>query len=70
MVESRNPDWYIRFGEKFWPDPRQFTLKRARVMKALERVVKGRVRGNGYEKDLLECLKEEDQKKRANEKRG
>lgn len=69
MVESRNPDWYIQFGKEYWPRPREFTLKRARVVKALERVVKGRVRGNGHEKDLLKCLKEERQK-RLSKKHG
>ena len=58
VVESRNPDWYIEYGKAFWPEPRQFALKRRRVVKALQRVVKGRVRGNGYEKDLLICLKQ------------
>lgn len=57
-VESRNPDWYIEYGRDFWPGPRRFTLKRCRVIKALERVVKGRVRGNGYERDILICLKQ------------
>lgn len=55
-IESRNPSWYIEFGKSFWSAPRQFNLKRRRVVKALERVVKGRVRGNGYERELLEFL--------------
>lgn len=58
VVESRNPDWYIEYGQKFWRGPRQFDLKRARVVKALKRVVNGRVRGNGYERDLLAFLAE------------
>lgn len=58
VIESRNPDWYIGYGKKFWRGPRQFDLKRERVVKALRRVVKGRVRGNGYERDLLPFLAE------------
>lgn len=58
VVESRNPDWYIEFGKKFWRGARQFDLKRCRVEKALKRVVSGRVRGNGYEQDLLKLLTE------------
>jgi hypothetical protein len=56
VVASRNPDWYIAFGARFWRG-REFHLKRSRVERALERVVSGKVRGNGYEKDLLECLR-------------
>lgn len=58
VIESRNPDWYIEYGKKFWRGPRQFDLKRARVVKALTRVVGGRVRGNGHERDLLPFLAE------------
>lgn len=58
VIESRNPDWYVEFGKKFWRGPRQFDLKRERVLKALKRVVGGRVRGNGYERDLLPFLAE------------
>ena len=58
VIESRNPDWYIEYGKKFWRGPRQFDLKRERVVKALKRVVAGRVRGNGYERDLLPFLAE------------
>jgi hypothetical protein len=58
VVESRNPDWYVEYGRKFWRGPRQFDLKRARVVKALKRVVGGRVRGNGYEVELLPFLAE------------
>ena len=58
VIESRNPKWYSEFGVRYWKTPRQFDLKRDRVIKALERVAKGRVRGNGYEKDLLKWLKE------------
>lgn len=58
VIESRNPDWYIEYGKKFWRGPRQFDLKRERVVKALKRVVSGRVRGNGYERDLLPFLAE------------
>ena len=58
VIESRNPKWYIEFGVRYWKSPRQFDLKRGRVVKALERVAKGRVRGNGYERELLKWLKE------------
>ncbi len=57
VIESRNPKWYSEFGVRYWRNPRQFDLKRGRVIKALERVAKGRVRGNGYERELLEWLK-------------
>lgn len=56
VIESRNPGWYIEFGKKYWRGPRQFDLKRSRVEKALQRVVNGRVRGNGYERELLPLL--------------
>jgi hypothetical protein len=56
VVESRNPEWYIEFGKKYWRGPRQFGLKRERVIKALKRVAAGRVRGNGYERGLLPLL--------------
>jgi hypothetical protein len=56
VVESRNPEWYIEFGKKYWRGPRQFCLKRERVIKALKRVSAGRVRGNGYERGLLPIL--------------
>jgi hypothetical protein len=56
VIERRNPGWYIEFGKRYWKGLRQFSLKRARVIKALERVVGGRVRGNGYERELLEFL--------------
>jgi hypothetical protein len=59
VVASRNPKWYVEFGSRFWRGERQFDLKRSRVEKALDRVaIKRRVRGNGYEKELLEWLKE------------
>lgn len=58
VVESRNPTWYIEFGNQFWKGERRFDLKRCRVVRGLERVVKGRVRGNGYERQVLEWLKE------------
>lgn len=57
VMESRNPDWYIEFGADYWRGPRQFQLKRCRVERALERVVSGKVRGNGYEVGLIEWLK-------------
>jgi len=58
VVESRNPSWYIAFGRRFWRNPRQFCLKRVRVVRALERAAAGRIRGNGYEKEILAWLKE------------
>ncbi len=57
VIESRNPQWYIEFGASYWKGDRQFTLKRSRVVQALQRVVKGRVRGNGHEREVLEWLK-------------
>jgi hypothetical protein len=57
VVASRNPDWYVGFGKRYWNGPRRFGLKRSRVERALKRVVSGKIRGNGYEKDLLECLR-------------
>ncbi len=57
VVERRNPQWYIDFGLSYWKSDREFTLKRSRVVQALQRVVKGRVRGNGHERELLEWLK-------------
>lgn len=56
VIESRNPEWYIEFGKKYWRGPRQFGLKRTRVEKALKRVAAGRMRGNGYERDILKFL--------------
>jgi hypothetical protein len=56
VIVSRNPGWYIEFGKKYWRGPRQFDLKRSRIERALERVLKGRVRGNGYERELLHFL--------------
>lgn len=56
VIESRNPKWYIAFGAKYWRGNRQFDLKRARVEKALRRVLGGRVRGNGYEREILTFL--------------
>lgn len=59
VQESKNPDWYIRFGVAYWRSKRSFQLKRRRVEKALRRVaVVGIVRRNGYETKLLPLLKE------------
>lgn len=55
VIESRNPKWYIDFGARYWRG-RQFNLKRTRVEAALKRVMAGRVRGNGYEREILEFL--------------
>ena len=54
VVDCRNPSWYRGFAEKH-----QLRIKRIRVIRALRRVVdQGRVRGNGYERELLEIFKE------------
>lgn len=58
VIESRNPDWYIKFGAKYWKSERQFDLRRHRVENAFRRVLSGRVRGNGYERELLSFLRE------------
>jgi hypothetical protein len=47
-VENENPDWYREFVRVS-----SYQVKRLRVIRALQRVVAGRVRGNGYENDLL-----------------
>ena len=52
-VENRNPKWY----SKFFKD-RQEQVKRCRIVTALKRVVSGRVRGNGYEVELLKIHRE------------
>lgn len=52
-----NPEWYREYASSYWRGNRQLNLKRSRVEKALQRVVKGKVRGNGYEVDLLGHLK-------------
>ena len=59
QVEA-NPKWYRRFGGPYWHSKRSFQLKRVRVEKALNRVLKqGIVRRNGYEAKLLPLLLEE-----------
>lgn len=50
-VERRNPPWYRKFF-----GARRCGVKRGRVIRALERVLMGRVRANGYEVDLLSEL--------------
>lgn len=47
-VENENPKWYREFVKTA-----NYQVKRFRVVAALKRVVGGRVRGNGYENDLL-----------------
>lgn len=47
-VENRNPAWYSKFFKE-----RREQVKRRRIVQALRRVVSGRVRGNGYENELL-----------------
>jgi hypothetical protein len=60
MQESRNPQWYVDFGRAFWRSPRNFQLKRSRVIRALKRVADvGIIRRNGYESKLLSCLEQE-----------
>ena len=52
-VEQRNPDWYSDLCLSFG-----FQVKRQRVEKALERVIRrGTIRGNGYERAVLALLK-------------
>ncbi len=54
VVDCRNPAWYRQFQarSRFW-------VKRPRIIRALQRVVNsGRVRGNGYERELLALFKE------------
>lgn len=46
-----NPEWYRRLAAKHG-----LQVKRGRVIRALERVIEGRVRGNGYELEVLEIL--------------
>jgi hypothetical protein len=47
-VQNRNPEWYSKFFKN-----RREQVKRVRIVQALMRVVSGRVRGNGYETELL-----------------
>lgn len=47
-VENRNPQWYREFFKG-----RREQVKRCRIIQALKRVISGRVRGNGYEVELL-----------------
>lgn len=47
-VENENPEWYREFVKVT-----NYQVKRLRVIRALKRVIAGRVRGNGYENDLL-----------------
>lgn len=49
---SENPAWYRKFAEGRW-NRDGCQVKRSRVMQALKRVIGGRVRGNGYEVELL-----------------
>lgn len=56
-VEDRNPEWFRRFhaakGTAHRPGGR---VKRSRVIRALYRVLSGRVRGNGYEREILNLV--------------
>ena len=51
VVQDRNPAWYQEFAlrGRCW-------VKRARVVRALQRVVEGWVRPNSYACELLEVL--------------
>ena len=49
---SENPLWYRKFVEGKWNDD-GCQVKRSRILQALKRVIGGRVRGNGYETELL-----------------
>jgi hypothetical protein len=54
VVDCRNPQWYRDLQVKY-----RYHMKRPRVVRALERVVnQRRVRGNGYEVELLGLFKE------------
>jgi hypothetical protein len=54
VVDCRNPHWYRDLQSKH-----RYEMKRVRVVRALERVVvQKRVRGNGYEVELLKLFKE------------
>jgi hypothetical protein len=54
VVDCRNPEWYRDFVARH-----RMEVHRPRVIRALERVSKkGRVRGNGYEVELLSIFKE------------
>lgn len=56
VVECRNPEWYREFIRTL---PQSFdTGHRHRIVRALERIVKGRVKSNGYEERLLKFLDE------------
>jgi hypothetical protein len=55
-VENRNPEWYREFFKN-----RREQVKRSRIVRALKRVaVQGRVRGNGYEIELLKIYRKGD----------
>jgi len=63
VQERANPEWYRRLGAAYWRGPRSFQLKRRRVERALQRVVKtGIVRRNGYEVKILSFLTEEEER--------
>ena len=57
VQESRNPKWYREFVRGRW-DRRGCQVRRSRVERALIRVVRGRIRWNGFERVLLPLLKE------------
>jgi hypothetical protein len=57
VQEDRNPKWYREFVRGRW-DRRGCQVRRSRVERALVRVVRGKVRGNGFERELLPLLKE------------
>ena len=58
VLEQPNPKWYQRFVAGRW-DSSGCQVRRSRIEKALRRVIGGRVRGNGYEVELLKIGFEE-----------
>jgi len=71
VQERSNPSWYRRFGALYWRGPRDFSLKRCRVEKALRRVAETKiVRRNGYEVKILGFLMQEEANHVAIQKEG
>lgn len=53
VIASENPKWYQRFVSGRW-SRRGCNVHRGRVVRALTRVYSnGRIRGNGYERQLM-----------------
>ncbi len=53
VVECRNPQWYRDLFAS-----RRSGVKRCRIIRALRRVLEGKMDGYGYEKELLDLFKE------------